>query len=359
MAGLGSIYAGIGLAQGLGGIPQAYTMGRRAAEESAMAALQRKSQVETLQNQKLTRERAIAEMQDKENLRKRIAELDGLGQKLQKTLEGEEVEVEEPVLKSTSEQMKDSLVGAVPKPSLDLSGKPVNLGGMGSPFGGTPYETRTKTVKQVNFDKLAEIKNQMAMGYQQLALQDPRYSAVGEKAIDEIDKGILTRTFAAGMSGDTDTVSKGLKALTGQEFSVSSVGDYFEIKGVGDSAPMKVKRSEIHLLADPINFAKAAQKYAEMQQKQLFTQMKYDAIKQSSNARHFSSYPFLIITRENQMIPAINEKDAQEIAEAYGVGYVPNKDYEKKVAQINVLKSQANKNNNADKPKSVYRPKSQ
>lgn len=356
--GLGSIYAGIGLAQGLGGIPQAYTMGRRAAEESAMAALQRKSQVETLQNQKLTRERAIAEMQDKENFGKIVARLGALGEGYRKALEGEDVEVEEPTSElvgqpESSTRARQTLESNLDNPPVD------NFGGMGSSLGVPQYKTKTKTVKQVNFDKLAEIKNQMAMGYQQAALLDPRYSAVGEKAIDEIDKGILTRTFAAGMSGDTDTVSKGLKALTGQEFSVSSVGDYFEIKGVGDSAPMRVKRSEIHLLADPINFAKAAQKYAEMQQKQLSTQMKYDAIKQSSNARHFSSYPFLIITRENKMIPAINEKDAQEIAEAYGVGYVPNKDYEKKVAQINVLKSQANKNNNADKPKSVYRPKSQ
>lgn len=358
MAGLGSIYAGIGLAQGLGGIPQAYTMGRRAAEESAMAALQRKSQVETLQNQKLTRERAIAEMQDKENFGKIVAQIGALGEGYRKALEGEDVEVEEPTSElvgqpESSTRARQTLESNLDNPPVD------NFGGMGSPLGVPQYKTRTKTVKQVNFDKLAEIKNQMAMGYRQAALLDPRYLAVGEKAIDEIDKGILTRTFAAGMSGDTDTVSKGLKALTGQEFSVSSVGDYFEIKGVGDSAPMRVKRSEIHLLADPINFAKAAQKYAEMQQKQLSTQMKYDAIKQSSNARHFSSYPFLIITRENKMIPAINEKDAQEIAEAYGVGYVPNKDYEKKVAQINVLKSQANKNNNADKPKSVYRPKSQ
>jgi hypothetical protein len=204
-------------------------------------------------------------------------------------------------------------------------------------LGGTPYETKTKTVKQVDFDKLAEIKNKMAMGYQQAALLDPRYSAVGEKAIDEIDKGILTRTFAAGMSGDTDTVSKGLKALTGQEFSVSLDGDYFEIKGVGDSAPMKVKRSEIHLLADPINFAKAAQKYAEMQQKQQTAQMRYDAMKQSSDAKHWSSFPFLVMA-PGGMIPAINEKDAQAIAESYGVGYVPNKDYEKKVAQIQAIK---------------------
>ena len=66
MAGLGSIYAGIGLAQGLGGIPQAYTMGRRAAEESAMAALQRKAQIENLETAKLSRERTIAQMKQEE-----------------------------------------------------------------------------------------------------------------------------------------------------------------------------------------------------------------------------------------------------------------------------------------------------
>lgn len=66
MAGLGSIYAGIGLAQGLGGIPQAYTMGRRAAEESAMAALQRKTQMENLETAKLSREKTIAQMKQEE-----------------------------------------------------------------------------------------------------------------------------------------------------------------------------------------------------------------------------------------------------------------------------------------------------
>ena len=66
MADLGSIYAGIGLAQGLGGIPQAYTMGRRAAEESAMAALQRKTQMENLETAKLSREKTIAQMKQEE-----------------------------------------------------------------------------------------------------------------------------------------------------------------------------------------------------------------------------------------------------------------------------------------------------
>lgn len=335
--GLGSIYAGIGLAEGLGGIPQAYTMGRRAAEESAMAALQRKSQIESLQNQKLTRERAIAQMQDEENLRKRIAELGGLGQEYEQTLRGEEVEVEEPVLKSTSEQMKDSLVGAVPKPSLDLSGKPVNLGGMGSPLGGTPYETKTKTVKQVDFDKLAEIKNKMAMGYQQAALLDPRYANIGEKAIQTIETDILKKTFASGLTGDIKTMASGLKALTGQEFEIKKEGDSFAIKAVGDLAPVKIKLEELPLLADPVNFVKYRQKYEEAQRRARVADQRL--ILDRKRLFELSLYPYVVVLPDSDLIGFPDKDSAEEYAQKMGADARRNTEYDLKQARIEAAKA--------------------
>jgi hypothetical protein len=335
--GLGSIYAGIGLAEGLGGIPQAYTMGRRAAEESAMAALQRKSQIESLQNQKLTRERAIAEMQDKENFGKIVARLGALGEGYRKALEGEDVEVEEPVLKSTSEQMKDSLVGAVPKPSLDLSGKPVNLGGMGSPLGGTPYETKTKTVKQVDFDKLAEIKNKMAMGYQQAALLDPRYANIGEKAIQTIETDILKKTFASGLTGDTKTMASGLKALTGQEFEIKKEGDSFDIKAVGDLAPVKIKLEELPLLADPVNFVKYRQKYEEAQRKAYVAQQRliYDRKKLVD----LKLFPYVVVLDNGEFNGFPDKASADEYAQKMGAVATRNTEYDLAQARIEAAKS--------------------
>ena len=222
MAGFGSLYSGIGLAQGLGGMPQAYAQGQQAAQQLAMQKMQQ-------ENLGLTRERTLAQMKDEQQLRERLSELSGLGSDLRTALQGTDEEVDQTALKTPSEQMAGSDLFKNTKPSLDLSGKPVNLGAMGSPLTGTPYETKKKKVNTIDYDKVADLKNRMAMGYQQAALLDPRYAALGEKAIQGIDEGILKRTFAAGVTGDVDTISKGLKALTGQEFEITKEGDLFSI----------------------------------------------------------------------------------------------------------------------------------
>lgn len=346
--GLGSIYAGIGLAQGLGGIPQAYAQGQQAAQQLAMQKMQQ-------ENLGLTRERTLAQMKDEQQLRETLSNLGGLGQEYQQTLAGEEVEVEEPVLKSVSEQMKDSLVGAVQQPSLDLSGKPVNLGGMGSRLGGTPYETKTKKVKQVDFAKLADLKNRMAMGYQQAALLDPRYAALGEKAIQGIDEGILKRTFAAGVTGDVDTIAKGLKALTGQEFEIKKEGDSFAIKAVGDLTPVKIKLEELPLLADPVNFVKYRQKYEEAQRKAYVAQQRliYDREKLVD----LKLFPYVVVLDNGEFNGFPDKASADEYAQKIGAYATRNTEYDYKQAQINLLESQANKNNKAGKPASVYQLK--
>ena len=336
MAGLGSIYAGIGLAQGLGGIPQAYTMGRRAAEESAMAALQRKSQIESLQNQKLTRERAIAQMQDEENLRKRIAELGGLGQKLQKTLEGEDVEVEEPTSElvgqpESSTRARQTLESNLDNPPVD------NFGGMGSPLGVPQYKTRTKTVKQVNFDKLAEIKNQMAMGYQQAALLDPRYANIGEKAIQTIETDILKKTFASGLTGDTKTIASGLKALTGQEFEIKKEGDSFAIKAVGDLAPVKIKLEELPLLSDPVNFVKYRQKYEEMQRKAYVADQRL--ILERQKLIDLKLFPYVVVQDGSDLIGFPDKASAEEYAQKMGAVARRNTQYDLEQAKIEAVKA--------------------
>ena len=43
MAGFGSLYSGIGLAQGLGGMPQAYAQGQQAAQQLAMQKMQQEN----------------------------------------------------------------------------------------------------------------------------------------------------------------------------------------------------------------------------------------------------------------------------------------------------------------------------
>lgn len=338
MAGLGSIYAGIGLAQGLGGIPQAYTMGRRAAEESAMAALQRKSQIESLQNQKLTRERAIAQMQDEENLRKRIAELGALGEGYRKALEGEDVEVEEPTSElvgqpESSTRARQTLESNLDNPPVD------NFGGMGSPLGVPQYKTRTKTVKQVNFDKLAEIKNQMAMGYQQAALLDPRYANIGEKAIQTIETDILKKTFASGLTGDTKTMASGLKALTGQEFEIKKEGDSFAIKAVGDLAPVKIKLEELPLLADPVNFVKYRQKYEEAQRKAYVANQRliYDRKKLVD----LKLFPYVVVLDNGEFNGFPDKASAEEYAEKMGAVARRNTEYDLAQARIEAAKAKS------------------
>lgn len=67
--GLGSIYAGIGLAQGLGGIPQAYAQGQQAAQQLAMQKIQQEMYLEQMQDSKLSRQVTLKNMQQKEQER--------------------------------------------------------------------------------------------------------------------------------------------------------------------------------------------------------------------------------------------------------------------------------------------------
>lgn len=66
---LGSIYTGIGLAQGLGGMPQAYAQGQQAAQQLAMGKLQQQVTQEQIQDSKLSRQQTLKTMQQKEQER--------------------------------------------------------------------------------------------------------------------------------------------------------------------------------------------------------------------------------------------------------------------------------------------------
>lgn len=346
--GLGSIYAGIGLAQGLGGIPQAYAQGQQAAQQLAMQKMQQ-------ENLGLTRERTLAQMKDEQQLRETLSNLSGLGTDLRIALEGTNKEVDETTLKTPLEQMAGVDLFENTKPSLDLSGKPVNLGAMGGSLTETPYKTKTKKVNTIDYDKVADLKNRMAMGYQQAALLDPRYAALGEKAIQGIDEGILKRTFAAGVTGDVDTIAKGLKALTGQEFEIKKEGDSFAIKAVGDLTPVKIKLEELPLLADPVNFVKYRQKYEEAQRKAYVAQQRliYDREKLVD----LKLFPYVVVLDNGEFNGFPDKASADEYAQKIGAYATRNTEYDYKQAQINLLESQANKNNKAGKPASVYQLK--
>lgn len=330
MAGFGSLYSGIGLAQGLGGMPQAYAQGQQAAQQLAMQKMQQ-------ENLGLTRERTLAQMKDEQQLRERLSELSGLGSDLRTALQGTDEEVDQTALKTPSEQMAGSDLFKNTKPSLDLSGKPVNLGAMGSPLTGTPYETKKKKVNTIDYDKVADLKNRMAMGYQKAALLDPRYAALGEKAIQGIDEGILKRTFAAGVTGDVDTISKGLKALTGQEFEITKEGNLFSIKGVGDSVPIKVRLDELVLLSDPANFIKYSQKYAEMQQKAMIAERRVQL--ERDKLVNLKMYPFVVVTPDGRFIGSSSKQEADELAEQMGASAVRNTEYDYKQAQIEATRA--------------------
>lgn len=330
MAGFGSLYAGIGLAQGLGGMPQAYAQGQQAAQQLAMQKMQQ-------ENLGLTRERTLAQMKDEQQLRERLSELSGLGSDLRTALQGTDEEVDQTTLKTPSEQMVGADLFKNTKPSLDLSGKPVSLGAMGSPLTGTPYETKKKKVNTIDYDKVADLKNRMAMGYQQAALLDPRYAALGEKAIQGIDEGILKRTFAAGVTGDVDTISSGLKALTGQEFEITKEGNLFSIKGVGDSAPMKLRLEELVSLSDPANFIKYSQKYAEMQQKAMIAERRVQL--ERDKLVNLKMYPFVVVTPDGRFIGSSSKQEADELAEQMGASVVRNTEYDYKQAQIEATRA--------------------
>lgn len=66
---LGSIYTGIGLAQGLGGMPQAYAQGQQAAQQLAMGKLQQQVTQEQIQDSRLSRQQTLKTMQQKEQER--------------------------------------------------------------------------------------------------------------------------------------------------------------------------------------------------------------------------------------------------------------------------------------------------
>ena len=66
---LGSIYTGIGLAQGLGGMPQAYAQGQQAAQQLAMGKLQQQVAQEQIQDSKISRQQTLKTMQQKEQER--------------------------------------------------------------------------------------------------------------------------------------------------------------------------------------------------------------------------------------------------------------------------------------------------
>jgi hypothetical protein len=343
--GLGSIYAGIGLAQGLGGMPQAYAQGQQAAQQLAMQKMQQ-------ENLGLTRERTLAQMKDEQQLRERLSEVSRLGSDLRTALQGTDEEVDQTTLKTPSEQMAGSdfsldLSGKPidfknTKPSLDLSGKPINLGAMGSPLTGTPYETKKKKVNTIDYDKVADLKNRMAMGYQQAALLDPRYATLGEKAIQGIDEGILKRTFAAGVTGDVDTIAKGLKALTGQEFEITKEGNLFSIKGVGDSAPMKVRLDELISFTEPVNFVKYAQRYAEIQQKAKTAEQRL--IYSRDELKRLRLFPFVVPQENGSYIGFPDKSSAEAYAQKMGEIASSNPEFSLTQADIALKRSQAEKN---------------
>lgn len=331
--GLGSIYAGIGLAQGLGGMPQAYAQGQQAAQQLAMQKMQQESLG-------LTRERTLAQMKDEQQLRETLLELGGLGSELQSAFTPETREVattvNAPIIPETAE-------------------------GEGTPFvqpEGMAYKSlpTTKKVQSIDYDKVADLKNRMAMGYQQAALLDPRYAALGEKAIQGIDERILKRTFAAGVTGDVDTISSGLKALTGQEFEITKEGDLFSIKGVGDSAPMKVRLDELISFTEPANFVKYAQRYAEMQQKAKIAQETL-RLRTGELVRN-ASFPYVVVLDGMELNFFPDKSSAEAYAEKVGAIAARNEYYDYKQAQKNLLESQANKNNKAGTPKpKKYQPR--
>jgi len=69
MAGFGSLYSGIGLAQGLGGMSQAYAQGQQAAQQLAMQKTQQQMYLEQMQDSKLSRQVTLKNMQQKEQER--------------------------------------------------------------------------------------------------------------------------------------------------------------------------------------------------------------------------------------------------------------------------------------------------
>ena len=314
MAGFGSLYSGIGLAQGLGGMPQAYAQGQQAAQQLAMQKMQQ-------QNLGLTRERTLAQMKDEQQLRETLLELGGLGSQLQSAFTPETKEVattvNAPIIPETAE-------------------------GEGTPFvqpEGMAYKLlpTTKKVQSIDYDKVADLKNRMAMGYQQAALLDPRYAALGEKAIQGIDERILKRTFAAGVTGDVDTISSGLKALTGQEFEITKEGNLFSIKGVGDSAPMKLRLEELVSLSDPANFIKYSQKYAEMQQKAMIAERRVQL--ERDKLVNLKMYPFVVVTPDGRFIGSSSKQEADELAEQMGASAVRNTEYDYKQTQIEATRA--------------------
>ena len=327
--GLGSIYAGIGLAQGLGGMPQAYAQGQQAAQQLAMQKMQQESLG-------LTRERTLAQMKDEQQLRETLLELGGLGSELQSAFTPETREVattvNAPIIPETAE-------------------------GEGTPFvqpEGMAYKSlpTTKKVQSIDYDKVADLKNRMAMGYQQAALLDPRYAALGEKAIQGIDERILKRTFAAGVTGDVDTISSGLKALTGQEFEITKEGDLFSIKGVGDAAPMKVRLDELISFTEPANFVKYAQRYAEIQQKAKTAEQRL--IYSRDELKRLRLFPFVVPQENGTYIGFPDKSSAEAYAQKMGEVASSNPEFNLAEAEIALKRSQVNKNNNAGTPKKVY-----
>ena len=69
MAGFGSLYSGIGLAQGLGGMSQAYAQGQQAAQQLAMQKIQQQMYLDQMQDSKLSRQVTLKNMQQKEQER--------------------------------------------------------------------------------------------------------------------------------------------------------------------------------------------------------------------------------------------------------------------------------------------------
>lgn len=357
MAGLGSIYTGIGLAQGLGSIPESYTMGRKAAEESAMNAIRRQAEMEALKNTRVSRERTIRQMEDEQKLRDTLSRLGEMGKEYQTVLEGTEREVEEPTLKSIDQQAKESL-GATDKSVLgamgnvDLSGKPINLGAMGSPLGGTPYTTTTKKVRETDWDKVSSLRNQMGMAFQEASLYDPRYATVAQKALSDMDERILKRTFGAGLTGDTKTIASGLKVLTGQEFNVEKDGDSFLIKAVGDESPVRIRLDELPLLSDPINFVKYAQKYNETQQKSKVAKERLAFEKEKLTT--LKLYPFVVQLDNGEISGFPDKKSADAYAEKMGAVSLSNPEYDLKQAQIKLAQSKAKEGSGSS---TLFRPK--
>jgi len=317
--GLGSIYAGIGLAQGLGGIPEAYAQGQQAAQQLAMQKMQQ-------ENLGLTRERTLAQMKDEQQLRETLLELGGLGSQLQSAFT--------PITKEVATTVNAPII-------------PETAEGEGTPFvqpEGMAYKLlpTTKKVQSIDYDKVADLKNRMAMGYQQAALLDPRYAALGEKAIQGIDERILKRTFAAGVTGDVDTISSGLKALTGQEFEITKEGDLFSIKGVGDSAPMKVRLDELISFTEPANFVKYAQRYAEIQQKAKTAEQRL--IYSRDELKRLRLFPFVVPQENGSYIGFPDKSSAEAYAQKMGEIASSNPEFSLVQADIALKRSQAEKN---------------